>query len=242
MPTEDFYPSVGSEPVAAEGSLIEGVGATAWNNINRVNADYLSLTDNGSLSPPVSGLYTPAATEFAYTNIGLVGGGLRSRMFRLSSWKRVSDNADLATVLASASAITGLFLNFRISDADMGLGGTSGSGVNTYYFEFQQRVAAGAILSVVNSITFDEYASSGKYFYRPPNTGPDILATFAAALPSVSQMRDAGYGINGRLAFNGDVIDNTPAMGFNGSRMTLVYSQGGGSPRQFRRKIRFRAN
>jgi hypothetical protein len=246
MPTDDFYPTAASEPVAGEGALIEGAGATSWTNIGtQFNTDSTganALTDNGSLTPPGSGLYAPAATSFVYTATNAIGVGGRSRMYRLSTWRRVSDNADLATVLSSASAITALLLNFRISDADMGLSGVGGFGANSYFFEFQQRIGSGAIGTVVTSVNFFDYGTGSRYFYRPPLTGPDILATFAATLPTVAQMRDANYGINGRLGFNGDVIDNSPAMGWNGARMSLTYSQGGASPRQFRRKLRFRAN
>lgn len=221
MPSAVFYPTVGTEPVAGEGSFIEGMGATVWTNITtKFNFDSDSDTDDGSLSPPGSGIYAPAADDFAYTATGSIGVAGFSRMFRLGTWKRLSDDTAIETVLASASAVSALTLDIRTSDADMGLTGVSSAGVNTYYLQFQQRTSGGAFGSVVTSSNFFDYAASGLYFYR---TNP--IATFAATLPSVAQITGGSWALNGRMGFNGDVYDNSPDMGFNGVRMTLTWTE-----------------
>lgn len=223
MPIDVFYPSAATQPAAAEGLLIEGLGATSWSNLNKAAFDAALNTNDGSLTPPANGVYAPAANEFMRTPIQSVGLGLYSKMFRLSSWLRLGDDASLASVVAAGSTITNVSLNKRTSDADMGLTATSGLGTNAYFFQYQLRTAAGAFGPVLDSNQFFDYAGTSFYFYRT-----DPIADFFLNLPSAAQLRDAGFGINGRMGFNGESASEcSPEMGFNGVRLTIDHTPPG---------------
>lgn len=231
MPTDVFYPTAGSQPVAGEGLLIEGVGATNWTNINanpftKFNKDSDSLTNAGSLTQGASLPYAACVDEFAYTNTTSIGAGGFSKMFRLGTWLRISDNADVSTVLSASATVTAVVFDFRVTDADLGISGTGGPGVNSYQFQAQQRTSGGAFGTVATSASFFDFGAMAPsplnfYFYRPSTNFIDLAAT----LPTTAQLRDSTYALNARLGFTGDVFDNSPAMGFNGVRMSVTYTQ-----------------
>jgi hypothetical protein len=226
MPTEVFYPTAGSQPVAGEGSLIEGAGATNWTNITtKYNKDSDSLTNAGSLTQGAALPYAGSVNEFAYTDTTSIGAGGFSKMFRLGTWLRITDNADVATVLSASATITAIAFDFRVNDADLGISGTGGPGVNSYQFQAQQRTSGGAFGSVVTSTSFFDFGALAPpndfYFYRP---SPNFI-NLAATLPTTTQLRDSTYALNARLGFTGDVFDNSPAMGFNGVRMSVTFTE-----------------
>jgi hypothetical protein len=223
MPTEVFYPTAGSQPVAGEGSLIEGAGATNWTNITtKYNKDSDSLTNAGSLTQGAALPYAGSVNEFAYTDTTSIGAGGFSKMFRLGTWLRITDGADVATVLSASATITAIAFDFRVNDADLGISGTGGPGVNSYQFQAQQRTSGGAFGSVVTSTSFFDFGSVVPlYFYRPTTN----FINLAATLPTTTQLRDSTYALNARLGFTGDVFDNSPAMGFNGVRMSVTFTE-----------------
>lgn len=223
MPTDVFYPTAGSQPVAGEGLLIEGAGATNWTNVTtKYNKDSDSLTNAGSLTQGASLPYAACVDEFAYTDTTSIGAGGFSKMFRLGTWLRISDNADVSTVLSASATVTAVVFDFRVTDADLGISGTGGPGVNSYQFQAQQRTSGGAFGTVATSTSFFDFGSIVPlYFYRPSTN----FINLAATLPTTAQLRDSTYALNARLGFTGDVFDNSPAMGFNGVRMSVTYTQ-----------------
>lgn len=227
MPTATFYPSVATQPASGEGAFNPNTAdATDWNNLAKANKDSDSTTNEGSLtgvnalSPQSPPLVTDArlANEFCYTAIALATVFVTSKMARLSTWKRVGDNADLSTVIpANATAITALTMSFRFADSSFGIDSVGGSGAAIYSIEAQQRISTGAVGSmfinagIVDRGAIPEYAT----FY------PNVLV--AGTLPSVAQIRDATYGINW-LARTSDALETTPYIGFNGFRMDVTWN------------------
>jgi hypothetical protein len=238
MPTDVFYPTVGSQPVAGEGLLIEGAGATNWTNVTtKYNKDSDSLTNAGSLTQGASLPYAACVDEFAYTDTISIGAGGFSKMFRLGTWLRILDNADVSTVLSASATVTAVVFDFRVTDADLGISGTGGPGVNSYQFQAQQRNSGGAFGTVVTSTSFFDFGSIVPlYFYRPSTN----FVNLAATLPTTAQLPDSTYALNARLGFTGDVFDNSPAMGFNGVRMSVTYTEPSGFTRI--RPVRSRNN
>jgi hypothetical protein len=169
--------------------------------------------------------YAGSVNEFAYTDTTSIGAGGFSKMFRLGTWLRITDNADVATVLSASATITAIAFDFRVNDADLGISGTGGPGVNSYQFQAQQRTSGGAFGSVVTSTSFFDFGALAPpndfYFYRP---SPNFI-NLAATLPTTTQLRDSTYALNARLGFTGDVFDNSPAMGFNGVRMSVTFTE-----------------
>jgi hypothetical protein len=228
MPTATFYPSVSTQPASGEGAFNPNTAdATDWNNLAKANKDSDSTSDEGSLTGvnALTPATPPAATdvrlanEFCYTAIALATVFAKSKMARLSTWKRVGDNADISTVIpANATAITALTMSFRFADSSYGIDSVGGSGAAVYTFEAQQRNSSGAIGSTVLNTSLFDYAASSLYCYYVAN------AVSFGTLPTVAQIRDAAYGVNFILKTS-DVLETTPYIGLNGLTVSVTWTE-----------------
>lgn len=230
MPTAIFYPATTSQPVAGEGSFINGVDATDWVNVTtKATQDYALTSDEGSLTSPNVNSLPPAtpptatdtrlASQFAYTNIGastIVG---TAKMARGIVLRRTTDDADLSSVIpATATAITSVTASIRFVDASYGIDSVGGSGAAVYTFEAQQRNSSGAIGSTAQNTSLFDYAASSLYCYYVAN-----VVTFGT-LPTVAQIRDAAYGVNFILKTS-DVLETTPYIGLNGLTVSVTWTE-----------------
>lgn len=236
MPTATFYPSATSEPVAGEGAFINGVDPASWvNPTTKIAQDYAFTTDVGSLtSPDVNTLppdTPPAATdtrlasEFAYANIASSTLEAKTKMARGITLLRTSDNAAITSVIpATATAITSVVVSFRFADSSYGIDSIGGTGAALYTIEAQQRNNTGAIGDVAVYTSLYDYAGVSLYCYHVP--GYPAFVT----LPTVAQVRAAGYGVNFRFGVS-DVLESTPYIGINGLTVTIGWTEASGFTR-----------
>jgi hypothetical protein len=230
MPSATFYPATTSEPLSGEGAFINGVDPSAWvNPTTKFNQDYAITADAGSLTSPNVNTLPPATpptatdarltSQFAYSNIASASTTAQTKMARGIVLRRVSDNADLSTVIpATATGITNVTVSFRFADSSYGVNSTGGTGAAIYIIEAQQRNTSGAIGSTAIYTSLFDYASSGLYCYYVPST------LVFGSMPTIAQIRDANYGINFRLSAS-DVLETTPYIGVNGLRVDVTWTE-----------------
>lgn len=243
MPSATFYPSVTSQPVAGEGVLINAADAVNWTNVTtKVTQDYALTTDEGSLTSPNVNSLSPAtpptatdtrlASEFAYANIAAASISGQTKMARGVTLLRTTDNAAITSVIpATATAINSLVCNFRFCDVSYGINSTGGTGAAVYTIDTQLRNDSGAIGSLAQYTSLYDYAGITLYCYRVVS-----LPVFAS-LPTVAEVRAAGFGVNFRLGTS-DVIETTPYIGLNGLTMTIAWTEAGGRVRPSRARTR----
>ena len=228
MPTATFYPSTTSQPLSSEGALINGVDAQDWvNPTTKFTQDYALATNEGSLTgvnslapaTPPTATDVRLASQFGYSNIALASTSVMTKMARGIALKRVSDNADLSTVIpATATAITAITVNFRFADSSYGINSTGGTGAAVYTLKAQQRNSGGAIGSVAQNSSIYDYAGINLYCYYYAN------GIAFGSLPTVAQIRDAAYGINFRCEVS-DILETTPYVGVNGISLAITWTE-----------------
>lgn len=230
MPTATFYPSDTSEPLAGEGSIINGVDPAPWvNPTTKITQDYALTTDVGSLTSPDVNTLSPAtpptatdarlASQFAYANIAASTFEAKTKMARGITLLRTTDDAAITSVIPStATAITSVVASFRFVDASYGIDSVGGTGAAVYTLEAQLRNNSGAIGSVASYPSLFDYAGVSLYCYY--NAGVPIFST----LPTVAQVRAAGFGVNFRLACS-DILESTPYIGINGLTLTISWTE-----------------
>lgn len=236
MPSATFYPSVTSQPVAGEGAFINGVDAVDWVNITtKATQDYALTTDIGSLTAPDVNSLSPAtpptatdtrlASQFAYANIALASTSVMTKMARGITLLRTTDNAAIDTVIpAAATAINSVSVNFRFADSSYGIDSVGGTGVAVYTFAAQQRNNSGVIGSAAVNTSLFDYASISLYCYYNAN------GVAFGTLPTVAQVRAAGYGINFRM-LTSDALETTPYIGVNGISVNIDWTEPSSSVR-----------
>lgn len=229
MPTATFYPSVLSQPASPEGAFSPNpADAPDWINIGQAVTDANLTTNVGSLNPSLNSLPpltpptptdTQLASKFAYNPIALATVFVTTKMARGVSLLRLGDNAAIDTVItAAATSINSVSVSFRFADTSYGIDSVGGSGAAVYTFAAQQRNNSGVIgVAAQNSSLFD-YAGVNLYCYYVANTVP------FGTLPTVAQVRAAGYGINFRM-LTSDAIETTPYIGINGLSITIDWTE-----------------
>lgn len=230
MPTATFYAATTSEPLAGEGSFINGLDPAPWTNpTTKISQDYALTTDAGSLTSPNVNSLSPAtpptatdarlASQFAYANITTASLVQQTKMARAIVLKRVSDNADLSSVIPStATAITAVTASFRFADTSYGIDSIGGTGAAVYDMAMQQRNSSGAIGSVASYGGLYDYAGVSLFCYY-------VLGGINfATLPTVAQIRDANYGVNFRVTVS-DIFESTPYVGINGLCLSVTWTE-----------------
>lgn len=230
MPTATFYAATTSQPIAGEGSFINGVDAVDFTNVTtKVSQDYDLTTDAGSLLAPDVNTLSPAtpptatdarlASQFAYANIGAATVSVQTKMARAIVLKRTTDNADLSSVIPStATAVTAVVASFRFADSSYGIDSVGGSGAAVYGVAMQQRNSSGAIGAIAEYTALYDYAGVSLYCYYIPTS------IIFSNMPTVAQIRDANYGVNFRMSTS-DSLETTPYIGINGITLTISWTE-----------------